>query len=119
MTTQDQQMTEDYADTIAERVRELATGLEDQENWTHPDGPEYGQGEDALYDYMSEWPLELVYEKGQPLAVLVTFGGPNAWLFRDRYQGDRIFVAWGGNQASRRRVPGLAAVLDWYEGYFE
>lgn len=40
---------------------------------------QYG-GQPAL-DYLDEMPLEVVWEKGEPFAVLLTFGGPNAWIF--------------------------------------
>lgn len=117
--TADQRMTEDYADTIAARVEELATGLDNPDAWVSPDGAEYGEGADDFYDHLSEWPLEVKFERGEPFSVLVTFGGPNAWLVRDRFGGDRVEVYWGVDHATRRGGAALRAVLDHFYGYVE
>ena len=115
--TADQRMTEDYADTIAERVAELAKGLSDPDAWVSEDGADYGEGADDFYEHIGDWPLEVRYERGEPFSVLVTFGGPNAWLIRDRFGGDRIEVFWGGDHAVRRGGADVRAVLDYFESY--
>ena len=63
---------------------------------TNPDDPEGDPIEE-----LSERPLEIVWEKGTPFSVLLTFGGPNVWIECDSRDVTPDYVlkgAWGGER---------------------
>ena len=75
---------------------------------------------DDITDYLlSSYALEIVRQVGRPFEVLITFGGPNAWLEcrldgdGDRHGPARLCVAWGGEYAETVAYE-VNRVTDWY-----
>lgn len=51
-------------------------------------------------EYLTDWPLEIVWERGTPFAVVFGTGGPHVEIEHDTRQGSpRIAVYWGGESA--------------------
>ena len=91
--TQTQNHAAEYADSMVETLTEI---------WDAIDADEEYEGQDAR-EYLDEMPLEIVWQAGSPFEVLLTFGGPNAWIEQDaRYEDVTLEVAWGGDRATRR-----------------
>lgn len=92
-TMTDKNLAAEYADTLAETLSEI---------WEAIDSEQEYEGQDAR-EYLDEMPLEIVWQAGSPFEVLLTFGGPNAWIEQDaRYDSPELKVAWGGDRAERR-----------------
>lgn len=91
--TERKNLAAEYADSLAETLAEI---------WAAIDADEEYEEQDAR-EYLDEMPLEIVWRKGSPFEVLLTFGGPNAWIEQDaRYDSPELQVAWGGDRATRR-----------------
>lgn len=91
--TEKTNLAEEYADSLAGTLADI---------WTAIDADGEYEGQDAR-EYLDEMPLEIVWRKGSPFEVLLTFGGPNAWIEQDaRYDDVELKVAWGGDRAERR-----------------
>lgn len=91
--TERKNLAAEYADTLAQTLAEI---------WAAIDADEDYEDQDAR-EYLDEMPLEIVWRMGSPFEVLLTFGGPNAWIEQDaRYDAVELKVAWGGDRAERR-----------------
>lgn len=91
--TEHRNLAAEYADTLSGTLEEI---------WAAIDADEEYEGQDAR-EYLDEMPLEIVWRKGSPFEVLLTFGGPNAWIEQDaRYDNPELKVAWGGDRSERR-----------------
>lgn len=65
---------------------------------------------------ISEWPLDIVDERGREFAVLITYGGPNIWLTADGLSDARLVGYWGGETVTLwdDSVGSFTAVLDYF-----
>ena len=93
-------MTEDFET----HVRDTADGYVSTLNllWDHIDRDEEFEGESPI-DYLDAMPLELVWEPGEPFAVVLGVGGPHVEITGGGRQGGyELTVYWGGNPVVRR-----------------
>lgn len=82
-------------------LRETLEGTRDSlsELWARIDADDNGEGSEYYEprDELDDRPLEIVWRKGSPFSVLLTFGGPNIWIECDaRYDVYTLRGAWGG-----------------------
>ena len=85
-----------------EQARETAVHTREllEEVWEAIDqGGEY-EDTDAL-DYLDEMPLEIIWEVGEPFAVVLGTGGPHVEITGGgRSSGYELTVYWGGAEAT-------------------
>lgn len=92
-------MTEDFQT----HVRDTADGYVSTLNllWDHIDRDEEYEGENPI-DYLDSMPLEVVWEAGEPFAVVLGTGGPHVEITGGGRQGGyTLTVYWGSNPAHR------------------
>lgn len=65
---------------------------------------------------ISEWPLDIVDERGKEFAVLITYGGPNIWLTADGLSDARLVGYWGGEPVTLwdDSAGSFTTVLDYF-----
>lgn len=105
-------LAEEYADTLVESLTELWDAMDDSPD-SEFDG--YETPDEALM----AMPLEIVREVGERFQVLLTSGGPNAWIESDA-QGDYagLIVVWGRGRA-KRYGPVVDRTAQWFAGLYE
>lgn len=61
---------------------------------------EYGDSADDMREYLDEMPLEIVWEVGEPFAVVLGTGGPHVEITGGGRQGGyQLHVYWGGDHS--------------------
>lgn len=93
-------MTEDFQT----HVRDTADGYVSTLGllWDHIDRDEEFEGEEPR-DYLESLPLEIVWEKGEPFAVVLGTGGPHVEITGGGRQGGyELTVYWGSSPVARR-----------------
>lgn len=74
------------------------------ELWDAIDAGEEYEGQDAQ-EYLDELPLEIVWEQGEPFAVVLGTGGPHVEITgggRSSGSGYQLDVYWAGERATVR-----------------
>lgn len=96
------------AETIAEYARQIQSGEYDDEP-TITDN--YGNETP-----ISEWPLEIVDERGRAFAIVLTIGGPHIEITADGQRDARLVGYWGGETVTRYDDSdgSFATVLDYF-----
>jgi acetylornithine deacetylase/succinyl-diaminopimelate desuccinylase-like protein len=90
MTDSTREMCQQHAASTKELLEEV---------WTAIDAGEEYEGSDAQ-EYLDEWPLEVVWEKGEEFAVVLGTGGPHIEITGGgRNGGYKLAVYWAGEQA--------------------
>jgi acetylornithine deacetylase/succinyl-diaminopimelate desuccinylase-like protein len=91
-------MTDTTRDMCYEQAQSTKQLLE--EVWEAIDAGEEYEGQDAR-EYLDEWPLEVVWEKGEPFAVVLGTGGPHVEITGGGRQGAyTLWVYWGGDKSA-------------------
>lgn len=71
--------------------------------------------DEAGRQYMDELPLEVVKRVGTPLAILLTYGGPNIEVVQDvRGGGAYLEGSWGGETVKLYGGDALQWVIDYF-----
>lgn len=93
MTTMtERNMAQEQADAYAETLEEV---------WQAIDNDEEYEGQDAR-EYLDEMPLEIVWEKGEPFAVVLGTGGPHTEITGGgRSNSYDLRSYWGGDKGRR------------------
>ncbi len=106
----DQSMTEEYADTMVTALTELWEAIDNGAEYDgYPDG----------YEYLDQWPLEIVREVGRPFTILLSFGGPNTRIESYADGSNAVIeVAWGSNVA-RRYAESVDRTAEYFAGFYE
>ena len=100
-------LAEEYADTLVRSLTELWDAMD-----SAPDS-EY-DGYESPYEALMAMPLEITREVGEPFRILLTFGGPNAWITSNAHgEWAKLKVSWGGDTARR-----YGPVIDRTAHYF-
>lgn len=77
--------------------------------------------ERASDELTESYALELVAERGEPYSVLLTFGGPTAWVewtARRRTDSAELRVSWGSGTVVRRSAA-VRALASFYADMME
>jgi len=93
--TSTRDMCQGHAVGLAESLAELWAAVDS--------GAEY-EGSDPI-EYLDEWPLEIVWERGEPFAVVFGTGGPHVELrggSRHDGAGYAVHVYWSGEHVVYR-----------------
>lgn len=101
-------------DVWADPDGDLAT--EDGEAWPSAASPanvrDFEEGRDAA-DFLADYPLEVIDERGRNFAVVLATGGPHIEIEADG-QGDAVLRGyWGGEQVTLHGDV-FNRVLDWF-----
>lgn len=92
-------MCEAHADNLAGLLDDL---------WARIDAEEDFEGEDSR-EYLDSLPLEVVWEKGEPFAVVMGTGGPHVEIrggTRHDGNGFTVHVYWSGEHVTRYAAGG-------------
>lgn len=118
MSSQDQDMTERYADGMVEGLDllfkryDLASEYADRSESA-------ARHLEEIREEIEESPLELVAEKGEPFSILLGFGGPNVrieWSGRRGTDAAVLNVDWWFNHADRRSE-GIRRMAEYFEDW--
>jgi hypothetical protein len=91
VTTERDTTSQGYAENLDQLLAEV---------WAAIDADEDYESQPAN-EYLDEMPLEIVWEKGEPFSVLLTFGGPSAQIVKEaRWDNYRLDVHWWGDSAT-------------------
>jgi len=96
------------AEAIAEYARQIRSGdYRDEPTITDNYGNETP---------ISEWPLDIVDERGKEFAVLIAYGGPNIWLTADGLSDARLVGYWGSETVTLwdDSARSFTTVLDYF-----
>ena len=89
--------------STADMCVEQAAGTKELlvELWEAIDSGEEYEGQDAQ-EFLDELPLEVVWEAGEPFAVVLGTGGPHVEIVGGGRNGAyTLWVYWGGERAAR------------------
>lgn len=84
-------LTDEDAERLRERSEEIGNRIERDEFDEPTIADEYGNESP-----ISEYPLEIVDERGREFAVVITVGGPHIEVVADGGQNARLVGYWGG-----------------------
>lgn len=90
--TDSKDLTREHADSVRAMLADL---------WTAIDAGEPYDGSDDAREYLNDWPLEIVWEAGEPFAVVLGTGGPHVEITgggRASGSGYMLSVYLGGNE---------------------
>lgn len=89
-----------------------------EEVWAAIDADEEYEGQ-AAREYLDEMPLEIVWEKGEPFAVVLGTGGPHVEITGGgRSGGYDLNVYWAGDNA-RSRGEAITRTGEYFREYVE
>ena len=96
-------LAEEYADTLVRSLTELWDAMD-----SDPDS-EY-DGYESPYEALMAMPLEITREVGEPFRILLTFGGPNAWITSNAH-GE-----WAKSSPPRSSAPISTTCMEAWRG---
>lgn len=97
MTTMTDETTRDLCSVHAKNTAEILDEL-----WEAVDAGEKYEDSDPM-EYLVEWPLEIVWEKGEPFAIVLGTGGPHVEIRGGtRHDGSTyaVHVYWSGEHVT-------------------
>lgn len=88
-------------DSTQEMCQAQALGTREllEEVWAAIDSGEEYEGQDAT-EYLDEMPLEIVFERGEPFAVVLGTGGPHVEITGGGRSPYVLSVYWAGESAT-------------------
>lgn len=86
---------------------------------TCADGAEYGDTLDERREYLQELPLEIVYEMGEPFAVVLGTGGPHVEITGGGRSGGYVLATYWGGETVRRSGEAVRRTGEFFRQYVE
>lgn len=120
MSSQDQDMTENYADMMVKDLDQLFARHDLAERYSDV-SESAARHLEEIREEIDESPLELVAEKGEPFSILLGFGGPNVrieWSGRRGTDAAVLNVDWWFNHADRRSE-GIRRMAEYFAELME
>lgn len=112
-------MTEDFRDHVRKTADGYVSTLENL--WERIDADDRGEGNDHQEprDELDELPLEVVWEKGEPFAVVLGTGGPHVEITGGGRSGGYVLTAYWGSTPETRRGDAIARTGEYFREYVE
>lgn len=93
---------------MRDRLEAIMQAIDDGVPYIESSGDEYDAQE-----YLHDWPLEVVDERGREFAVVLGTGGPHIEIAADGLAGARLEGCWGGERVTLYGDV-FDKVLDWF-----